>query len=222
MAIYDDDAQVERLTAEVLEHGSDIFQIFRLAERDDAHVRRLLDFLDPPWRARVIDGGCGVGGVAWRMRRLRPDLDWTLVNISRSQLARCPRGMRKIEASLEEIPVVAGSADAMIIAYALGHVDLERTIEEAARVLASDGVLLIWDMVADSEADATRFHALLDYTLHQPAEIWGAAKRHGFRLAALTNNLRTSTKHFERVAGADVARQVLHGIKPEMYRFTRC
>lgn len=222
MALYEDDEMVGRLTAEAMaKAGTDVFQIFKLGD-DDFHAARLLQLFDPPEGARVIDVGCGVGGMSRRMASLRPDLSWTLLNISAYQLGHCPDSMARVHAAFEDAPLADGSADAIMLAYVLGHLDLKRAMASAARLLTFGGVLFIWDMSAFDDADKERVKTTLDYTLHRVADVWQAAIDVGLRLTDLSNDFIATTADFARLVPAGELELLLDGVTPQLYRFIRC
>lgn len=176
---YQDDELVGNLTSGCVEAGHSIFQIFKLADNDEAHVARLLDYFDPPKKAHVVDLGCGVGEVARLMNVARPDLTFTLVNCSPSQLEKCPERYREsaILGSLDDIPLADESADAVMICYALGHAELDKTLKEASRVLRPGGVLFIYDFTAKQSA---KIISSLGYKAHPVWAVRGVASEHGF------------------------------------------
>ncbi len=179
VAPYGDDRLVRLLTRQLVAQGHVILQTHRLGVTDLDHVEALLDWFAPPAGASILDVGCGVGAVAAFMTECRPDLRFTLLNISGSQLELAPAGMTKVRADLHELPFDAGSFDAVMFNYSLGHGLLDRCLAEAARVLRSGGVLFIYDL-------ATANHAYLvdhlGYRPHSEGEVLDAADRHGLGL----------------------------------------
>jgi SAM-dependent methyltransferase len=110
-----------------------------------------------PAPARVIDLGAGTG----KLTRLIHDrgLPVTAVEPSpgmRAQLLASVPGVPVVEGSAEQIPLPAGSADAVLVAQAWHWVDPVRAVPEVARVLAPGGRLgLLWN-VRDDRADWVR------------------------------------------------------------------
>ncbi|NTE96727.1 class I SAM-dependent methyltransferase [Agrobacterium tumefaciens] len=149
---YHDDAQVLELTQEFIAKGKRIFHLFRLHKSDKEHVSALLQLFDLPEGARVLDIGCGVGEVAKIMRDLRPDLHFTLLNISRSQLDMCPLGMEKLQADMHTVPALEGSYDAVMLCYSLGHSILWQLAQEVSRLLKPGGRALFSDVFAGEYA----------------------------------------------------------------------
>ena len=131
----------------VIERGVRLLHIWKLAATDTAHCSILLDHLNPAPGARILDAGCGVGEVARLMREQRPDLDFTLLNISQAQLDLAPADMPQLLASFDDIPASDESFDAVMFNHAICHAaDWLTTFREAARVLRPGGRVLIYDM----------------------------------------------------------------------------
>lgn len=221
MSIYADDGAVERITRDVLAAGHSIFQIFKLADGEPDHARMLLRHFRPAVGAHVVDLGCGVGSVAKLMSEARPDLRFTLVNISPSQLALCPPGFPKIAANLEAVPQPDGAFDAAMLLYSLGHADLDKALRECARLLAPGGVLLIYDIWVDAERDQQRIAGELDYIAHFPRQIAHAATRHGFKESMALYSLVADARDFRELVGADYCRRMLEGVSPLLLRLVR-
>lgn len=171
---YADDAFVGAVTALMVADGCRVFQIYKTDEDEARHVSNLLDAIDPPHGARVLDLGCGVGGMAAYMTVERPDLNFTLLNASAAQLELCPKHCLHLHANMHHVPLADESVDVTLICYALGHGTLA-VVEEAARVTKSGGIVFIYDVT--SEGDATRFETTLQYRLHSlPAIVETAAR----------------------------------------------
>lgn len=178
VAPYGDEGVVRRQTEAMVGAGASIFQTHKLASTDREHVAVLLRCFSPPCRARVLDAGCGVGAVARLMAEMRPDLRFTLLNISGAQLDMVPAGMAKVRADFHHVPMRDGCFDAVMFTFSLGHGLLDRCLAEAARVLRPGGVLFIYDIAGDQEHLIT--HA--GYRPHGRDEVTEAAARHGFSL----------------------------------------
>ncbi len=169
VAPYKDDAKVSELTQSMLDAGKRLFQLYRLHEDDDMHVARLLELMELPIGARVLDIGCGVGTMAIILHCMRPDLVITLVNISQAQLNMCPPEFERIQADMHAIPVIANSFDAVMICYALGHSLLPQLASELSRLLAPGGQAMIVDIFARSHAP--NLAPLLGYVGYVPSRV---------------------------------------------------
>jgi len=125
-----------------------------------------IDWLLPPAARHVIDLGAGTGkltrGLAAR------GLGVTAVEPSdgmREQLASVLPGVTVLAGQAEQIPVAAGTADAVLVAQAWHWVDPPRAVPEVARVLAPGGRLgLVWN-IRDSRVD---WVARLSEIIHGP------------------------------------------------------
>jgi ubiquinone/menaquinone biosynthesis C-methylase UbiE len=166
---YDDERLIMSWTQFWLNCGCHCLQAHILGENEREHCEWLLHELDPPKRARVLDIGCGVGGVADQMRAIRPDLRFTLLNVSPGQLALASSKHDKVCGDMEQLPFDEGEFDCALICYALGHGEAGKVIREAMRVA---GVVLIYDVNA-LDRDAWRTHLL--YTMPSWGELMGSA-----------------------------------------------
>ncbi len=116
----------------------------------DAHVEKLLSFSALPPGARLLDVGCGVGGVAERFAKERPDLDITLLNFSQKQLDLCPPAFRKVLASAESTGLDE-QFDAVLFTSALCQMDAVPALREALRLLAPGGHVIVADMEFETD-----------------------------------------------------------------------
>lgn len=167
---------VEQLNSE----GVRLLNFWRQATTEAGHADVLLELLDLPHGASVVDLGCGTGEFARLAMRVRPDLKWTLVNTDEWQLSQAPEGARKVCGDLAATGLSAGCFDAVLLAYAVGHADLVAALEEAHLLLAVDGQLLIHDQFTDNEARQAAFAERLNYQLHGRLALVCAARAIGF------------------------------------------
>ena len=217
--IYEDDTTVATLTKTLVSSGYRILQIFKLARSDRKHVTALLRHFNPSQSARVLDAGCGIGEVAKLMAEERPDLRFTLLNISPAQLALCPETMEKKEGRLEEMPFEDKRFDAVMMNYVLGHVDIEKAFSETARVLRPGGVLFIYDMTAFP--DLNRLLLVLSYKLYGRASVVACAERHGFALDRMLNP-QADIEDFSKIMPLREIRELFSTVRPIIYRFVNC
>ncbi|MEN6540834.1 MAG: methyltransferase domain-containing protein [Mizugakiibacter sp.] len=177
--VYSDDAVVAQLTDDLTADGVRLFSFFRMDADDTEHVRAQLEQMALPHSARVLDVGCGVGEFARIAATLRDDLDFTLLNVSPAQLARCPDGFEKITADFHNIPAQDGAFDAVLLDYAIGHGALLLLMQELARVVKHGGIVFMHDLFARNNEDATEFSAVLGYAAYSVAEVMDAADAAG-------------------------------------------
>ncbi|MEO6875910.1 MAG: class I SAM-dependent methyltransferase, partial [Opitutaceae bacterium] len=111
-----------------------------------AHIGRELVANLPPGPARILDAGCGTGGLIRRLAPLRPEWQWTGVDVSpvACQLARERGGSDVSEASVTALPFAEGEFSAVVSADVLYHLDDDGlALREMARVLRPGGVMVI-------------------------------------------------------------------------------
>jgi SAM-dependent methyltransferase len=218
IAPYGDDRVVGSQTRLLVDRGHSILQSHKLAAADRDHVAALLGHFAPPQGACVLDAGCGVGAVAELMASIRPDLRFTLLNISGAQLEMAPAGMAKVRADIHALPFPAGRFDAVMFNYSLGHGLLNQCIAEAARVLRPRGVLFIYDLATD---DHEYLIDHLGYRPHSRDEVLEAGKRHGLAPDLVTPSAG-STDDFIDLIGADAFVSLgFDRAWPMIYRFTK-
>lgn len=119
---------------------------------NDLGVARDIDILDRlvSWQGlNVIDCGCGDGSLAKalakrgaRVTGVEPDS----VQAAKNRDAELPEDVTLLEAPAQQLPFADGSSDVVVFSKSLHHVPKEHmdgALEEAARVLKSDGVLYV-------------------------------------------------------------------------------
>lgn len=172
--------RVEAATRLLVENGERLLHLHRFASTEAAHLARLLQWADLPPKARVVDLGCGTGEMARQWSRLRPDLDWTLVNLSPVQLAYVPETMRQYCCDMRQVPEWDESYDAALCCFAIGHEEAREVYSEMARLLVPGGVAFVYDMIC-----ATGVHQgvrQLDYTVNTRDAMEAAGREAGLRL----------------------------------------
>jgi SAM-dependent methyltransferase len=106
-----------------------------------------IDWLVPPHATRVLDLGAGTGKLTRQLHER--GLDVIAVEPSagmRDQLRRAVPGVPVLGGKAEQLPLAAGSVDAILVAQAWHWVEPSLAIPEAARVLAPGGRLgLLWN-----------------------------------------------------------------------------
>lgn len=116
---------------------------FRALNRRIAHwlVREL-----PPGPAKVLDAGCGTGGLIKHLRAAQ--VDWRLTGLDFSpracELARLRTNVEIVEGSITALPFADASFDAVVSADVVCQVeDGAQALREFARVLRPGGVMLV-------------------------------------------------------------------------------
>jgi phosphoadenosine phosphosulfate reductase len=163
-------------TEALAEEGVRLLNFWRLANTEPDHVRALLDLMDLPKWARVVDLGSGTGEFARLAHQQRRDLNFTLVNDNPWQLEQSPTEAVTVLADMADTGLAAETYDAVVLAYALGHGDVAAVLEEAHRLLKPGGKLVLHDVYAQATPAAERFEQALDYRAHNPSLLnyWAA------------------------------------------------
>lgn len=172
---------IEGISPALWRQGLRILQGHRLASDDLGHVRILLSYLRPRHKAHILDVGCGFGEVARIMLGLRPDLRFTLLNISATQLRYAPRYV-SVCGDMHALPFDADSFDYAMYLYSLTHGDPLIALSEAHRCASH---LFIYDFERVYGEDAHLYASLhahawtrkeQDAQLH--ASGWRIVERH--------------------------------------------
>ena len=145
------------------------------------HVRHGLERGGVPAGARLLDAGCGTGGLILRMRVQRPDWNWAGIDFSALGVELARRrvpGVEFAEASITALPQSAGEFDAVVSADVICQVENpEVALAEFFRVLKPGGTVVInvpaymwmWSYHDDSCQTKRR------YTRPELANLLGAA-----------------------------------------------
>lgn len=189
MNIYSNDSVVATITDQLVSDGVRLLSFFRMHVDDYEHVRIQLDNMNLPENARVLDAGCGVGEFARIALEIRPDIQFSLLNISQAQLDMCPDNTTKICADFHHIPVADGIYDAVMLDYAIGHSDAEALLAELSRVLKHGGILFIHDLFSDGPKELTdRFTKELDFIAYDLDWVMDSADKIGLTAQATWND----------------------------------
>lgn len=183
--------------------GVRLLSLWRLAETEAAHAHALLGLLALPEGAHVVDLGSGTGELARLAHAWRPDLRWTLVNTSAWQLGRSPAWATLVSRDLTDTGLPGGCADAVVIAYALGYVDPTLALEEAHRLLAPGGALVLHELYAETRAAQQAASQALGYTPHPEGSVTLWAGMSGF-----SETVRVIEEHRAPGASVDAAMAV--------------
>ena len=97
-------------------------------------------------RIRILDAGCGTGGLIRRMAGRHPEWMWTGVDLEpiAVDFARSRSAAEIVQASLLELPFEDDRFDAVVCSDVLYHLDDDAAaVEELFRVLRPNGLLVI-------------------------------------------------------------------------------
>ncbi|MEO7600391.1 MAG: class I SAM-dependent methyltransferase [Opitutus sp.] len=97
-------------------------------------------------RIRILDAGCGTGGLIRRTEARHADWTWTGVDVEpiAVELARSRCKAEIVQASLLELPFEDARFDAVVCSDVLYHLDDDAgAVTELGRVLRPDGLLVI-------------------------------------------------------------------------------
>lgn len=211
---------LEAATDKLLSEGVTVFNGAMLASNESDHARRLLDLINPPEGALIVDAGCGVGAVAALMSEVRDDLQFVLVNNNQHQLDLCPKQFRAVLADFNCIPLSDGVADVVMFNYAISHsTDWSRTMREARRVLKAGGSLFIFDFARVS-GDNTLMQRRLNAAVYSHEVVCEAAAMAGFSLEHAQVHDGTFNR-LREVMGAAAFDVVVGDVVPMTWRFRR-
>ncbi len=95
---------------------------------------------------RILDAGCGTGGLMKRLQSRFPGWVWQGVDSSAvaCELARERAGVEVLEATLTELPLPAEHFTAVVSADVIYHIDDDqKALNEMARVLEPGGIMIV-------------------------------------------------------------------------------
>lgn len=132
-------------------------EYLKLAEVEDqmwyfrslhGHVRRELNRAGLEGNARLLDAGCGTGGLILRLREAWPEGRFSGIDFMplACELARrrCGAGVDIREASITALPFAAGAFDALVSADVVCQVDdAAKACAEFFRVLRPGGIVVL-------------------------------------------------------------------------------
>lgn len=106
---------------------------------------------------KVLDAGCGVGGVTKFFAEKHPEADFTCLNISPKQIQEAektkPSNVTLVEASFDKTPFEDNTFDFIYFYQSIGYRPLVETLQEMQRILKPGGKLLISDMCSVDDPD---------------------------------------------------------------------
>lgn len=133
----------------------------------DYFERIILPLLDLPQSGRVLDVGCGNGGISLLLAELRPDLQITGIDFESKPLEDAAayatrNGLKNLafeQGDAHRLKYENGSFDGVVCQTVLTHVrDAETVIREIARVLNPGGVFFAAEYTSSAMANYDNVH----------------------------------------------------------------
>ncbi len=122
--------------------------------------KRLLQYVDLPEPANVLDIGCGTGRLLDRLATQFPDLQATGLDLSANMLRVARQSNRHrprliyIEGKAESLPFADGQFDAVFSTISFLHyLEPKQVVSEIARVLSPGGRFYLVDITSKKETD---------------------------------------------------------------------
>ncbi|MDZ8238890.1 MAG: class I SAM-dependent methyltransferase [Nostoc sp. ChiQUE01a] len=121
--------------------------------------KRLLEYVNLPERANVLDIGCGTGRLLERLATEFPDLQGTGLDLSANMLRmarltnhRHPR-LIYVEGKAESLPFAEGQFDAVFSTISFLHyLEPQQVVSEISRVLSPGGCFYLVDITSKKDA----------------------------------------------------------------------
>ena len=120
--------------------------------------KRLLEYVDLPERANILDMGCGTGRLLDRLATEFPDLRGTGLDLSSNMLRMARLSDRHrprliyIEGTAESLPFGEGQFDAVFSTISFLHyLEPQQVLSEVARVLSPGGRFYLVDITTKKE-----------------------------------------------------------------------
>lgn len=163
------------------------------------HVRQLLEWMKPCPGAHIVDAGSGVGEIALFMNTIRPDLEFTMVNISEYQLGLSPTGeqFHQVLADFTMSGLEDECADVVMLNSALCQMPINKALSEARRILKPGGKLFISDLSVEGYREYPQLHAVF----MSPREWGDVVRRHGFDESSMITFDQFDISHFQAAYG---------------------
>lgn len=211
---------VEEATKSLIASNIRVFNAFLFAQTERDHVMRLMQFMDLPENAVVLDAGCGIGETARLMSEVRPDLTFKLLNISQAQLEHCPDGMERLLSDFCDMPLPDTSVDVVMFHFSICHTsELDTVMREVRRVLKEGGSLFINDMSREY-GDNTLMQAVLGAKAHVRSDLECAAKRAGLVMNDVYEH-EPVVHRLRDLMDPALFSLIFRDVRPTTWRFTR-
>jgi malonyl-CoA O-methyltransferase len=113
------------------------------------HVKLVLDHLGDLSGKRVADVGCGKGRFARIVKERYPDSSVIALDLAEAMLARVPKEILPVAATMTALPLRSGSMDGAYATESLEHaVDIPKAVAELTRIVKPGGGIVIIDKSA--------------------------------------------------------------------------
>ncbi|WP_414552631.1 class I SAM-dependent methyltransferase [Anabaena sp. CCY 0017] len=120
--------------------------------------KRLLEYVDLPKRANILDMGCGTGRLLERLATKFPDICGTGLDLSSNMLRIARQSDRHhprliyIEGQAESLPFAEGQFEAVFSTISFLHyLEPQKVLSEVARVLSPGGRFYLVDITTKKE-----------------------------------------------------------------------
>ena len=217
-----DEDSLTQATKMAQKMGLNVFNIFQVDPREDAHCEVLIQTLEIPSGSFVLDVGSGVGFFAKKLLDSDTTLKVACLNSNAYQLSQTPKGCDQMLADMHSIPVEEGQYDVLVCSYTIGFSDIEAFLKEAARVLKVGGVMWVYDM----EGASPIVKKLLHYKTLPKEEFVDLAETAGFDVHTMRPD-RVYNDSFMKLLEAEppetraLIKIGLTSLRPVLYKLTR-
>jgi ubiquinone/menaquinone biosynthesis C-methylase UbiE len=123
-------------------------------------LKRSLEDLEEV-KGKVLDVGCGAGGISRAIKSYRPDLEVYGVDVSREAISEAQKnagGVSFLQGDINKLPFGKGSFDAVVIFDVLEHLDKPSVaLDEVRKVLKKGGMFSLYTPI---EGNILSIHGL--------------------------------------------------------------
>lgn len=176
---YLNDYEVE--TEEYLKHGLTLFQCRLYGITEEEHIKNYCSWMKPS--GVVVDMGSGIGSMGRGILKHRPNVK-AVINVTNSPVQAdyiLRMGERVILCDYHHVPEIPdGTANFVMFNETIGHGNPQQLLQEAARMLADGGRVVVKDFAPKNPADYVDVFGW-NYKVVPVQELIGAAGNYGLR-----------------------------------------